>query len=62
MGTSINDVRRFATIFDPPNVRFLPSNVQYFWVILDTPSEIGHYYWVLEYWLDTLVKFAITRP
>ena len=63
MGTSINDVWRFATLFDPPNVRFLPSNVQYFGVILDPPpSEIGHYYRVLEYRLDTLVKFAIARP
>ena len=39
-GTDINDVRRFSTIFDPPsppNVRFLPSNVRFFGVILDPP-------------------------
>ena len=37
-GSSINDVRRFLTIFDPPsppNVRFLPSNVRFFGVISD---------------------------
>ena len=47
-GSSINDVRRFLTIFDPPspqNVRFLPSNVRFFGVISDppTPPKIGHH-------------------
>ena len=47
-GSSINDVRQFLTIFDPPSlpyVRFLPSNVQFFGVISDLPSppKIGHH-------------------
>ena len=39
--SSINDVRQFLTIFDqpsPPNVQFLPSNVQFFGVISYSPS------------------------
>ena len=35
-GTYINDVRRFLTP-PPPNVRFLPCNVQFFGDILDPP-------------------------
>ena len=33
-GTSINDVSRFLTIFDPPS----PPDVRFFWVISDPSS------------------------
>ena len=47
MSISINDVQRFSTTFDdfrppyPPNIRSLPSDVQFFGVILD-PSSITY--------------------
>ena len=44
-GSFINDVQRFLTIIDPPNVRFLPYKRPIFWMILDPPThpKIGHH-------------------
>ena len=62
-----DDFRRFLTPpRSPPNVRFLPSNVRFFWVILDPPSppKIGHHLCTFPNCFTnfTMVNVAIEIP